>query len=182
MKNKNKNSHWLTQPKRPSTNQKQSNQSDYSMTSWVMTSAPETKHPSRSSLCSFLSNEFKDTERKQCSGISATGFEAWSSLSWSITSFHHICKNVTNSYNCTFVFAVFDTFCIFRWIGFAFQDWSSSTLHTVVHCIVKYIILNMLIYSFCIKLTTFIYYTSDLKTRKKLWLVIFQYHWYSSIS
>lgn len=42
----------------------QSNQSDYSMTSWVMTSTPETKHPSHSSLCSFLWNKFKDTERK----------------------------------------------------------------------------------------------------------------------
>lgn len=88
-----KSSHWLTRPKAAmdqSEAELQSNQSDYSMTSWVMTSAPETKHPSQSSLCSFLWNKFKDKEKKtECSGcshISADDFLAWESLYWSMTS------------------------------------------------------------------------------------------------
>ncbi len=128
MKNKNKNSHWLTQPKRPSTNQ-----SDYSMTSWVMTSAPETKHPSRSSLCSFLSNEFKDTERKHSVLASVRlGLRPEAHYHGALPHIITSVKMWPDSYNCTFVFVVFDTCCIFRWIGFAFQDWSSSTLHTAL--------------------------------------------------
>lgn len=111
-----------------------SNQSDSSMTSWVMTSAPETKHPSRSSLCSFLSNKFKDTERKHSVlAVLASVRPALWPETYYLGALHHIIISVKmwpNSYNYALVF---DTFWVFRWTGFAFQDWSSLTLHIVVY-------------------------------------------------